>query len=992
MTNSLIKIITSLCVILTFSTSLTSQTNAMWEEINLTTLNNKNVIYYKAIPKQSKFYKLNRTLLTAALTNIPKRGEANFNEGVNLSFPNPNGNLEQYLVLEASVMTPELQAQFPNIRSFVGKSKTNPSAVLRFSFSPEKGLSSMVLSDSKTVFIEPYSNDYEHYVTFINSPEDKNNQQFVCETESKIAKPGISDEDFKALRNANDGILRTYRLALACTVEYSQFHGGTLSSVMAAMNTTMTRVNGVYERDLSLTMVMVPNQNIIFLGPDPSSDPYSNSSGLAMLSQNQTTIDNVIGTFNYDIGHVFSTGGGGIASLNSPCNITTKARGVTGLFNPVGDAFDIDYVCHEMGHQYGANHTQNNNCQRSAISVEPGSASTIMGYAGICAPNVQNNSDDYFHGESIKEMWANVSSGISSSCFQPSDTDNAAPLVDAGANYSIPKSTAFALTGLATDTDTAPSSLTYCWEQNDTEVGLMPPQSTNTGGPVFRSLDPTTSPTRYFPALPTVMSGDLSSTWEVIPSTARTMGFLLTVRDNEPGGGATNSDEMQITVEDVTPFTVNTPPSWAPASNQEVSWVVGETANATINCQSVNILFTTNNGATFTILAANVPNTGSATVLVPNVPLTNNAKILVEAADNVFYAVSDAFSISNVPDFSLNTTSGDQVVCNEDSANFTFSYTTSNGFSENTVFSVSGVPTGVNFNITPNSTSVNETITLELSNLNVVPVDDYTITLTATSPSIVRSEVVTLTISDGVCTSEGNLNFDTKTTRVIFNTIDNATPGPKVAPYVDFTNLSTDVEAGSSYDLTTNVDTDGNFQVITRVWIDWNQNCSFNDPGEEYNLGTTANVVDQPSDLSPLSITVPTSAANGSTIMRVSTKYTDPGANQVPTSCEVDFDGEVEDYTINVINNLSTSDEGIDSFKVYPNPNQGVFNLQFTSLISSSLSVRVYDLRGRVVFEKNYNNPAQLNKVINLNDPEAGVYLLQVSQDSNKTIRKLIIE
>jgi len=505
------------------------------------------------------------------------------------------------LIKEASVMSSELQSQFPEIRAYVGKGINNPSALIRFSISPEKGLSSMVLSDKKTVFIESYSADLNNYIVFTNAQEDVNNETFVCETEYVRSEFNITDEEFNALRNADDGTLRTYRLALACTVEYAQFHGGTLAGVMAAMNTTMTRVNGIFERDLALTMVMVPNTSIIFLGPDVNSDPYTNSSGEVMLGQNQTTCDNTIGSENYDIGHVFSTGGGGVAKL-SACDNDTKASGVTGQPNPVGDAFDVTYVAHEIGHQFGGNHTQNNNCQRSGVSVEPGSASTIMGYAGICVPNVQNDSDDYFHGESIKEMWLNISAGTSSTCFEASGTGNVAPQVNAGVNVSIPKSTAFVLRGSATDADTA-SGLTYCWEQTDTEVAPMPPESTNTGGPAFRSNKPSGLPNRYMPPLDVVMSGSLATTWEVVPSVARAMNFSLTVRDNELNGGATGSSEMMVSVENVTPFTINTPPSWGQNSSQQLLWVLGETNGATINCQLVNILLTTNNGSSFTTLA-----------------------------------------------------------------------------------------------------------------------------------------------------------------------------------------------------------------------------------------------------------------------------------------------------------------------------------------------------------------------------------------------------
>lgn len=937
------------------SISVAQKQENLWLKSSIQNVKKENVIFYKTTPKNSILVSLDIELLKLRLLNIPVRGLSSDSEGVRINFPNQEGDFESYLVKEASVMTPELQSQFPDIRAYVGKGIDNPASIIRFSVSPEKGLSCMVLSDKKTVFIEPYSADLRSYIVFINSDEDGPRASFECETEYVRSEFDISNEEYAALRNANDQTLRTYRLALACTVEYSQFHGGTLGQVIAAMNTTMARVNAVFERDLGLTMVMVANTSIIFLGPDVNSDPYTNNSGSTMLGQNQTTCDNSIGTLNYDIGHVFSTGGGGIAALNSPCNNGTKARGVTGSSSPIGDAFDIDYVAHEMGHQFGGNHTQNNNCQRSSVSVEPGSASTIMGYAGICSPNVQSNSDDYFHGENIKEMWLNVSAGTSSTCFTGSVTNNVAPQVNAGANFSIPKSTAFVLRGSATDADTA-AGLTYCWEQTDATPAAMPPQSTNTGGPAFRSLDPKASPDRYMPPLNVVMSGSLATTWEVIPSVARDMNFSLTVRDNELNGGATGSSEMMVSVEDVTPFTVNTPPAWAPNSSQQVNWVLGQTSGAMINCQSVNILFTTNNGGLFTTLASGVPNTGSATITVPNIPNTTNAKVLVEAADNIFYAVSNAFSISNIADFSVSSTNGDQTACNSNEVSFDFNYSTSNGFSETTGFTVSGVPPGANSSVTPASLSTDGTVTVNLTNLNNVAENNYTITLTAMSTSITKSVDVNLLVTSDLCPSEGNLQYQTRTTGVFFNTISSTTAGSKFVPYTDFTNQSTDVEAGSNYDLTVNVNTDGNFGVITRVWIDWNQNCSFNDPGEEYDLGTTGNVVNQPTENSPLTVTIPTDAINGTTIMRVSTKYTNPGANQFPTSCETGFDGEVEDYSLNVINNLSVNENELENLSIYPNPSNGEFNIGFNPKSGEDIKVEVYDIRGRAIFTNVYNN------------------------------------
>src|SRR5690606_18618191 len=155
---------------------------------------------------------------------------------------------------------------------------------------------------------------------------------------------------------ANNGIFRTYRLAMACTVEYAAFHvnaaglnGGTESqkkaAVLAAMNVTMTRVNGIYERDMALTMQLIPNNtNIIFI----TSDSFNNNNANTPIDQSQTVIDAFIGSSNYDIGHTVATHTSRLAQMYSPFS-TNKARGVTGIPQPVGDPLEIAYVAHEMG-------------------------------------------------------------------------------------------------------------------------------------------------------------------------------------------------------------------------------------------------------------------------------------------------------------------------------------------------------------------------------------------------------------------------------------------------------------------------------------------------------------------------------------------------------------------------------------------------------------------------------------------------------------------
>ncbi|WP_109302717.1 reprolysin-like metallopeptidase [Aquimarina sp. AU474] len=648
----------------------------VWTPISASKTASKAKELRKTTPSKYKLFTLNTKQLTSILAKTPERSQQK-NSSIVLEFPTNDGAIQKFRILEASVLDTELAKRFPDIKSYIGYGVDDPTSVVRFSLS-KVGLHAMIYSGNhKTIYIDPYTKDKENYISYLKTdlPADPNG--FQCLVEDNI-KSNFSQDQIPTTKNANDGKLRTFRLAVACTGEYSQFHINNQgissgasdqvkkAAVLSAINTTMTRVNGIFERDLAITMVLVNNNtDIIFL--NPNTDNLSNSSAGSLINESQTVCDNVIGFNNYDIGHAFSTGGGGLAQLRSPCT-NSKARGITGQSSPIGDTYDVDYVAHEMGHQFGGNHTQNNNCQRSGASVEPGSASTIMGYAGICSPNVQNNSDAYFHAISIQEMWQNISQG-NSRCGAQSNTGNAAPTANAGQDFTIPSSTPFILKGIGSDTN-AGNSLTYCWEQMDAQPATMPPSSTSTNGPAFRSLTPTSSPDRYMPALPTVIAGQTSSTWEVVPSVNRTMNFRLTVRDNAPGGASTASDNTVITVAGgAGPFVVSAPNSnvsWASGSTQTVTWNVAGTTGNGINAASVDILLSTNGGNTYpTVLASAVSNDGSHNITVPNAVGTQN-RIMVRGSGHIFYDISNA-------NFEITSGGGGDTQAPTDPANLTAS-------------------------------------------------------------------------------------------------------------------------------------------------------------------------------------------------------------------------------------------------------------------------------------------------------------------------------
>ncbi len=630
--------------------------NDLWKKVSEEATKSSIKMDRASMPSKYELYSLNLNLLKARLQQAPL-DSSNTSSNVIIAFPNPKGELVDYKIYEAPIMEKGLADKFPNLKTYTGKSTKNPSETIRFSITLF-GLHVMSLSgENGTFYIDTFTKDLNNYIVYRRQDVTvAANKSFHCD----VIDP--SSDEIRSIRTsiqnrASDGFFRTYRLAMACTIEYAAFHitaaglgAGSLAqkkaAVLSAMVITMTRVNGVFENDMSLRMNLVANNDLIIFVDGDSFD--NSNTANALLGQSQTVIDATIGSSNYDIGHTVSTGGGGVAQLNSPCG-SGKARGITGQGSPVGDPFDIDYVAHEMGHQWGANHTQNNACNRNATTaVEPGSASTIMGYAGICAPNVQSNSDAYFHTVSISEVSAFLA-GSGGTCAVATANGNAAPISNAGIDYTIPKGTAFILKG--TGSDTNGDTLTYCWEQTNNETSTQPPTQTATTGPNFRSIAPSTSPNRYMPPLASVVANVLNPTWEVVPTVARTMNFALTIRDNRtPNGGQTTRDNMVLTVANVGPFLVtspNTAVSYVGNVSQTITWdAAGTTANG-INCANVDILLSTNGGATFPItLLAGTPNDGTQAVTIPNIVGTTN-RIMIAGTNHIFYDVSNTnFSIT----------------------------------------------------------------------------------------------------------------------------------------------------------------------------------------------------------------------------------------------------------------------------------------------------------------------------------------------------------
>ena len=593
---------------------------------------------------ENKLYDLNLVNLKSNLNNAPARTALSKSNKI-LSIPNVDGVLERFSIYENSTMEPALAARFPEIKSYIGIGIDNPTATAFFSMSPS-GFKSMVLSpDKPAVFIEPISADFKTYTVYSKYDRAQSLTPFECNVINQVA-PQIDGSTLRP--NADDAILRIFRLALSVTGEYTAYFGGTKAQALSAMNASMTRVNGVFEKDFAVRMVLIANNDAVIY-TSASTDPYSPASSLSNWnSQLQSTLTSVIGETNYDVGHLFgaSGGGGNAGCIGCVCINGSKGSAYTSPSNgiPAGDAFDIDYVAHEFGHQFGANHTFTTGNEGTGAHMEPGSGSTIMGYAGITTLDVQPNSDAYFHAFSIQQVTNNVKT---KSCQINTATGNAVPTINAGLDFTVPKSTPFLLTAAATDANG--DALSFNWEQFDSQTTTSAPSATKTIGVNFRSYNSTISPVRYFPRMQSVLTGATLTagseiTVEALSSVARTLNFRATVRDNRAGGSANNSDDMIITINATAgPFTVNVPNtlvSYIGGSTQTVDWAVaGTTANG-VNCANVDILISTNAGTTWSTLLLGTLNDGSAAVVIPNTAGTNN-RIMVKGTNHIFFDVSN---------------------------------------------------------------------------------------------------------------------------------------------------------------------------------------------------------------------------------------------------------------------------------------------------------------------------------------------------------------
>ena len=715
---------------------------SFWEDTPLPDMRN---------PDERVLFPNRMRTLTADLAGLDELLERSPQEAVTtvarsshlIEIPRPDSGFDTFRIIEYSMMEPGLAERYPEFRTYKGVHHRDPRVRIRMQMTT-RGFGAMVTGPEGRYFVDPFArNNTDQYISFFKHDYPAPETPFVCHVDDS----DIPIERGESQRVSGDCVFRSYRFAVATTGEYANFHDAESEDdeaiLMAEIVIAVNRVNDVYEHDVAVRLILIENAADVFYY-DGATDPFTNGNLNQMINQNQSNMASVIGNSNYDVGHIFGTGGGGLAQLNVPCVNSSKARGGTALNSPIGDPFYIDYVSHEIGHQFGGRHTQNNSCNRdNTSSYEPGSASTIMGYAGICSPNVQDNSDDYFHGISVQQINNYVTDGNGDNCDTPISWTNSSPVVAAMDDYTIPRSTPFMLTADASDVDG--DTLQYLWEQWDKEVGSMPPSSTNTVGPMFRSFHPDTSPTRTFPAMEEVIN-NMSPTWEVLPSIGRTMNFRATVFDfHESTASCSDEENMQVTtVAGAGPFLVTEPNDptdiWASGETVEVTWNVAGTSSSPINCDNVDIFLSTDGGYTFTdTLALGESNDGSAMVEVPIV-LTEEARVMVKGADNIFFDISDQdFEIIDpTPDYGMEVEPAFIELCEvlpSTQLDYTIRIASINGYSDNVNLAVSGIPPGASFFLGSNTVAPGDSTSLVLFKLSTAPFGSHEIVISGSSTS-----------------------------------------------------------------------------------------------------------------------------------------------------------------------------------------------------------------------------------------------------------------
>ena len=632
----------------------------LWQDDLINISQTSNVVYQKArfltLDSSQLFNRLKPVANSGVVYKSTRKKGLNKATQIAIDLPLPNGESIHVSVIEDNILPESLKAKYPDIMTY----KVLPDNRIvsgRLDSTPNGFHGMLQTREGETIFIDPVAkslknlgSDKATYVSYRKSAQKHSKENDIPFSCSVAIAQEVAERSNRSLVSKNQPrsskSLINYRIAVAATGEYTAKHGGTVASALAAITTTINRVNQVYEQDLGIHLSLVENNDLLIY-TNASSDPYDARNGdnrHALLIQNQANIDAIIGADNYDIGHLFSTSGGGLAAVGSVCSNHRKAQGVSGS-HYVNDSFALDFVAHEIGHQFGATHSFNGTqglcagkTRAARTAFEPGSGSSIMSYAGYCGgDDLQRNSDAMFHIGSIQQIRAYVTDGGGKRCGVQSTASNTAPKVNAGKNYIIPAQTPFELKGNATDVDNDP--LVYSWEQVD--AGTASPTNHDRGdNALFRVHLPSQSKKRSFPPLSDIIS-HTTNRGETLPTQQRLMNFRFVVQDSY---NITQSDSMAVQVwRTGSRFALNLPRSqYTVGDTYKIRWNVANTDKTPVNCENVDIALSVDDGYQFNhILGKNIPNTGEAWVTIPSeIVATNRGRFKLSCSDNIFFALS----------------------------------------------------------------------------------------------------------------------------------------------------------------------------------------------------------------------------------------------------------------------------------------------------------------------------------------------------------------